>query len=102
MPAPPIPAIQIRRPSSGELKQLLGDFFGSVRTCKLKHRFRHLGEPARIVEQRANQLRRAARLALRYDDCAATAREVARVLGLVVGCGEETGNEHGRLTGSSE
>src|SRR6266508_764057 len=102
MPAPPIPAIQIRRPSSGELKKLLGNFFGGVWTCKLKHRFRHVREPARIVEQRANQLRSAPGLALRDDDRAATTREVARVLRLMVGRGEETGYEHCRLAGGSE
>src|SRR5437588_9299988 len=92
-----MPAIQSRRPSSGEGNELLGDLLGGIRPGEPEHRLRDVGEPAWVVEQRADQLGRSPRLALRHDDRAASVLKVAGVLGLVVTRGEEAGNENGGL-----
>src|SRR6266571_324707 len=97
MPAPPIPAIQNLRPSRGEGNELLGDLIRGIGPGKPRHRGGHLCKTVRIVEQRADQIRRAPDLRLRHDHRTAALLEVARVLLLMVAGGEETGHEHRRL-----
>src|SRR5438552_387040 len=102
IPAPPMPAIQSLRPSSGEGNELLGDLVRRIRPGKAGHRRRHLRKPLRIVEQGADEVRRLRKVALRHDDRTTALLEVARVLRLVVAGREEPGNEHCRLGGRSE
>src|SRR3954471_22921327 len=97
MPAPPIPAIQKRRPSSGEGKKLLGDLISRVGSRELQHRARHFRQPLVIVEQRADHLGRARDLVLRHDDRSTAGFEVTRILRLVITRREEPGNEQRRL-----
>src|SRR6266566_8673584 len=84
IPAPPMPAIQSLRPSSGEGNELLGDLVRRIRSGKAGHRRRHLREPLGIVEQGADEVRRLRKVALRHDDRTTALLEVARVLRLVV------------------
>src|ERR671923_831353 len=102
MPAPPMPAIQKRLPSRGERNELLRNLVRGVGTREPKHRRRHVAEPARVVEQRANQLRRATELALGHDDRSAASFEVASVLRLVVSGREQTGDEDRGLPGGGK
>ena len=52
MPAPPIPAIQMRLPASGcELDELIRDPLRRVGLGGGEHGFPHLGEPRRFAEQ---------------------------------------------------
>ena len=96
-----MPASHQRRPSSGEANELLGDLVGGVRTRKAEHRARHVPEPARIVEQRPGDLRRASRFLLGHDDGGPGLLEIARVFRLMVARRERPGDElppyHGRL-----
>src|SRR5712691_10046500 len=94
IPAPPIPAIQNLRPSRGEGNELLGDLVRGVGPGKSRHRGGHLRKAVRIVEQRADQIRRAPDLRLRHDHRTPGLLEVARVLLLMVAGCEETGHEH--------
>src|SRR5262249_56343874 len=85
-PAPPIPTSQMRRPSSGRnCDQLLGDLVRSARTGGTAHRVAHLGQPGRIGNQTADDLRHANDLGLGNDHRPTRPLEVARVLRLVVG-----------------
>src|SRR5882724_8076372 len=102
MPAPPMPAIQSLRPSRGEGNELLRDLVRRSGPPEPCHRGGHLREPARIVEQRADHVRRAPDVGLRHDDRTPALLEVVRVLRLVIARGEETGNEHGRLARRGE
>src|SRR3954469_5739164 len=102
MPAPPIPAIQKRRPSSGEGKKLLGDLISRVGSRELQHRARHLRQPLVVVEQRANHLGRARDLVLRHDDRSTPGLEVTPILRLVIPRREEPWNEHRGLPRSSK
>src|SRR6266498_5703390 len=81
---------------------LLRDLLGGMGTGKPEHRPRHLGQPARIVEQGADQLGSTSGLALRHDDGGPSVLEVTRILVLVVSRGEESGNEDRRLSRSGE
>src|SRR5690242_5807403 len=97
MPAPPMPAIQMRLPVSGcELDELIGDPLGCIGPCGCAHGCRHRLEPRPVGEQRLDQLRHAASLRLRNDDGAPRALEPFRVLALVAAGGELAGNENGR------
>src|SRR3954447_4791243 len=99
MPAPPIPAIQKRRPSSGEGKKLLRDLIGRVGARELQHRTRHLRHPPVVIEQRADHLGRARDLVLRHDDRSTAGFEVTRILRLVITRREEPGTEQRSLPG---
>src|SRR5439155_3859072 len=102
MPAPPMPAIQSLRPSRGEGNELLGDLARGGWSTQPRHRGGHLRQPTRVVEQRADHRRRPTDVGLRHDDRTSALLEVARVLGLMIAGGEQTGNEHGRLTRRGE
>src|SRR5919204_655310 len=97
MPAPPMPANQSLRPSSGEGNELLGDLIGSVRARESAHRRRHLPEQARIGQERADERRDAVAVRLGDDDGAAAVLEEARVLRLMLASRELARHEDGGL-----
>src|SRR3954447_7204882 len=97
MPAPPMPAIQIRLPASGcELDELIRDPLRRVRLRCCTHRIRHCAEPLTVGEPRLDDAGRLLDLALGDDDCAPCLDEEARILFLVAAGGEVSGNEHRR------
>src|SRR4051812_797850 len=102
MPAPPMPAIQKRRPSSGEGNEFLRNLVRGVRASDTQHRLGHLSEASAVAEQRADDVRRARGVGFRDDDGRAGTLEVARVLRLVVCRSERAGNEDSRPSCSGE
>src|SRR5207244_6490283 len=90
-PPPPIPTNQKLLPSS-KRDQLLGDLVRRIRPRDSEHRLAHLREPARVAEQRTNDLRHLPELGVRDEDRAARRPEVLRVLRLVVARAERVGH----------
>src|SRR3954463_10893839 len=86
MPAPPIPAIQMRLPVSGcELDELIGDPPCCVGLRRGEHRRSHLLQPRRRGAQVLDQRRPVLRcVAVEDDDSAARQLEVLRVRALMV------------------
>src|SRR5207244_8222018 len=101
MPAPPIPTNQKRLPSS-KRDQLLGDLVRRIRPRDPEHGLAHLREPARVAEQRTDDLRHLPELGVRDEDRTARRLEVLRVFRLVVARAERVGHEHRGLAGGGE